>query len=274
LQKNIGSLTLREELIHHVEKRVVSAGLTSATIRTQCVAYPDRILAGEVRGWEACMSIRVLIVDDQILTRQGLKGVLQSESDVVIVGEAETGGEALEKAISLRPDVVLMDLMGPGEGGIDATRAIRHRCPETQVLVLTSYADHRLLRKSAEAGAVGYVLKDIPPADLVNGIRAVHTGKTAVNSVLCRRLLEDFFNNNGASPALAVGHLHGLTHRETEVLVLVAQGCSDKEIATKLFLSESTIKSHLRAIFHKLKLRNRAHGAAFVAERTLLPKSK
>ena len=225
------------------------------------------------------MSIRVLIADDQILTRQGLKSVFQLESDVVIVGEAETGSEALEKAISLRPDVVLMDLMGPGEGGIDTTRAIRQRCPETQVLVLTSYADHRLLRKSAEAGAVGYVLKDIPPADLVDGIRAVHTGKTAVNPVLCRRLMEDLFNNTEANhevaiPVLDAGHLHGLTQRETEVLVLVAQGWSDKEIASKLFLSESTVKSHLRAIFHKLKLRNRAQGAAFLAERTLLPKSK
>ena len=221
------------------------------------------------------MAIRVLIADDQVLTRQGLKGVLRSEPDVVIVGEAETGSEALEKAISLRPDVVLMDLMGPGEGGIDTTRAIRHRCPDTQVLVLTVYADHRLLRKSAEAGAVGYVLKDIPPADLVNGIRAVHTGKTVVNPVLCRRLLEDFFNDyESASPVLAMGQLHGLTQRETEVLALVAQGWSDREIASKLFLSEFTIKSHLRAIFNKLKLRNRAQAAAFLAERTVLAKSK
>lgn len=221
------------------------------------------------------MAIRVLIADDQVLSRQGLKGVLQSEPDVVIVGEAETGSEALEKAISLRPDVVLMDLMGPGEGGIDTTRAIRLRCPDTQVLVLTVYADHRLLRKSAEAGAVGYVLKDIPPADLVNGIRAVHTGKTVVNPVLCRRLMEDFFTDQeGAPPVLTMGHLDGLTQRETEVLALVAQGWSDREIASKLFLSEFTIKSHLRAIFNKLKLRNRAQAAAFLAERTVLAKSK
>ncbi len=224
------------------------------------------------------MTIRVLIADDQVLTRQGLKGVLQSEPDVVIVGEAASGSEALEKAISLRPDVVLMDLMGPGEAGIDTTRAIRHRCPDTQVLVLTVYADHRLLRKSAEAGAVGYVLKDIPPTDLVNGIRAVHTGKTVVNPVLCRRLLEDFFNDSesaeSAPPAAAMGSLHGLTQRETEVLALVAQGWSDREIASKLFLSEFTVKSHLRAIFNKLKLRNRAQAAAFLAERTVLAKSK
>jgi len=219
------------------------------------------------------MSIRVLIVDDQALSRQGLRGALHPESDIEIVGEAEDGRSALEQALSLQPDVVLMDLMRPGGGGIEVTSAIKQKCPRTQIFILTVYPDPYLFRRAAAAGAVGYVLKDISPANLASGIRAVHNGKTMINPAIARRLVEDLFAGNGAAWS-SPGHQHGLTQREIDVLAGVAKGLSDKEIASRLFLSESTVKTHLRAVYHKLKLRNRAQAAAFMVDKGLLQGSQ
>ncbi len=215
------------------------------------------------------MTIRVLIVDDQALTRQGLKGALHPESDIEIVGEAEDGRGALEKAVGLQPDVVLMDLMRPGEGGIEVTSAIKQRCPRTQILILTVSPDPYLFRRAAAAGAIGYVLKDISPMNLANGIRAVHNGTTMINPAVARRLVEDLFAGNGAA-GISSRHQYGLTQREIDVLAGVTKGLSDKEIASMLFLSESTVKTHLRTIYHKLKLRNRAQAAAFMVDKGLL----
>lgn len=215
------------------------------------------------------MSIRVLIVDDQILTRLGLRMILQQEKDIEIVGEAENGRDALEKSVALSPEVVLMDLRMPDGDGIEATRAIRQRCPHTHILIFTVYTDMELFRKAVAAGAVGYVLKDITPADLASAIRAVHNGKTMINPTIVRQMVDALSGNNALAPTNAVRRLHGLTQREIEVLAGIAQGLSDKEIASKLFLSESTVKTHLRAIYHRLKLRNRAHAAAFAVENNL-----
>lgn len=216
------------------------------------------------------MAIRVLLVDDQVLTRQGVKVVLQPEQDIEIVGEAENGREALEKAVALLPDLVLMDIMMPGGDGVTATRAIRQRCPNTRVLMLTVYADQALFRKAAEAGAGGYVLKNISPTDLADAIRSVHHGGTTLSPVIARQMMNHFFDTRLESGVPTVKRIHGLTQRESEVLVGVAHGLSDKEIAAKLFLSESTVKTHLRMIYHRLKLRNRAQAAAFAVEKGLL----
>lgn len=216
------------------------------------------------------MAIRVLLVDDQILTRLGLRMILQPEKDIEIVGEAENGRDALEKSVALSPEVVLMDLRMPGGDGIEATRAIKQRCPRTQILILTVYADLELFRKAVAAGAVGYVLKDITPANLASAIRAVHNGKTMINPTLVRQMVDALSGNNSIAAINASRGLHGLTQREIEVLAGIVQGLSDKEIASKLFLSESTVKTHLRAIYHRLKLRNRAQAAAFAVENNLL----
>lgn len=217
------------------------------------------------------MSIRVLLADDQIVTRVGLKALLQPERDIAIVGEAEDGKDALAKAVSLSPDVVVMDMMMPGLDGIEATRAIRQRCPKTQVLILTAYADQDLFRKSAQAGATGYILKDVSPTDLAEAIRTVHEGKTMISPIVARQMVNYLFATRNEPDTVGTPRRHGLTRREIEVLLGVAQGFSDKEIASKLFLSESTVKSHLRAVYHKLKLRNRAQAAAFAVEKDLLP---
>ncbi len=216
------------------------------------------------------MAIRVLLVDDQILTRMGLRAVLKDAAGLEIAGEAENGREAVARAIELTPDVVLMDLKMPGGDGIEATRAIKQRCPGTQVLILSVYADQDLFRQAAAAGAAGYVLKDISPANLISAIRAVHQGKAIINPGLARQLLEDLAGSDRAEEA-ARRRPYGLTEREIEVLVEVARGFSDKEIASKLYLSESTVKSHLRAIYRRLRLRNRAQAAAFVMQKNLLP---
>ena len=220
------------------------------------------------------MGIRVLLADDQTLIRMGLKAVLRPERDIEVVGESENCRDALEKAVALSPDLVLMDLLTSGGGGIEATRAIKHQCPTTQVLILTVFADPGLFRKAAAAGASGYVLKDISPENLTNAIRAVHSGKTMISPVMARHMMDGLFNGNGATPATTNGHLQGITEREIDVLSGVAKGLSDKEIASNLFLSESTVKTHLRTVYQRLNFRNRAQAAAFAVENHILPRAK
>jgi DNA-binding NarL/FixJ family response regulator len=215
------------------------------------------------------MTIRLLIVDDQSLTRVGLRVVLQDAADIEVVGEAESGPEAVRLTAQLKPNVVLMDLKMPGGDGIEATRVIRQECPATQVLILTVYSEPGLFRKAIAAGAVGYVLKDISPENMIRAIRAVHQGRTMINTNIARQLLEDLASNGFGTEPVRRG-LHGLTDRDLEVLVEVARGLADKEIAAKLFLSESTVKSHLRSIYRRLGLRNRAHAAAWAIEKNLL----
>ena len=156
------------------------------------------------------LGIRVLLADDQTLIRMGLKAVLRPERDIEVVGESENCRDALEKAVALSPDLVLMDLLTSGGGGIEATRAIKHQCPTTQVLILTVFADPGLFRKAAAAGASGYVLKDISPENLTNAIRAVHSGKTMISPVMARHMMDGLFNGNGATPATTNGHRPGV----------------------------------------------------------------
>ncbi|HEX9246519.1 MAG TPA: response regulator transcription factor [bacterium] len=219
------------------------------------------------------MAIRVLLADDQTLIRMGLKMVLRPARDIEVVGESENCRDALEKAVALSPDLVLMDFLTSGGGGIEATRAIKHQCPKTQILILTMFADPQLFRKSAAAGASGYVLKDISPENLTNAIRAVHGGRTMISPVMARHMMDGLFNGNGATPATTNGHLQGITEREIDVLTGVAKGLSDKEIASNLFLSESTVKTHLRTVYHRLNFRNRAQAAAFAVENHILPRA-
>ncbi len=216
------------------------------------------------------MSIRVLVVDDQGLTRRGILSVLKPEPDIEVIDEAVDGHDALQKAVALQPDLVLMDVVMSGGDGITATRAIRQRCPNTQILILTFGADPELFRKAAEAGAVGFVLKDISPANLVKAIRAVHNGHAMLSPHIAKQLMEQLHVSRHERAATSVRRTHGLTERELDVLTNLAAGLSDKEIAAKLFLSEATVKTHLRTVYRRLKLRNRAQAAAFAVEKGLL----
>ena len=210
--------------------------------------------------------IRILVVDDQGLTRRGILSVLRPERDIEVLDEAADGQEALKKAVALQPDLVLMDIVMAGGDGITATRAIRQQCPRTQVLILTFSPDPELFRKAAEAGAVGYVLKDITAENLVKAIRAVHNGNGMLSPQIAKQMMEQFHSSRHGSAAMAGRKVHNLTEREVDVLTGLVAGLSDKEIAARLYLSEATVKTHLRTIYRRLKLRNRAQAAAFAVE--------
>jgi DNA-binding NarL/FixJ family response regulator len=216
--------------------------------------------------------IRVLLVDDQVLIRQGVRAVLYQERnpDVEIVGEAGSGEEALAKVAALHPDVVLMDIMMPGGDGITATRKIKQQHPGVQVLILTAHGDQDLFQKAAEAGASGYVLKDITPPNLVRAIRTVHDGGTMLSPTIAKQIVDYLFATRHDMHLATTGRIYGLTQREVDVLVGLVQGLSDKEIAKKLFLSESTVKTHLRAIYRRFQVKNRAQAVAFAVEKKLL----
>ena len=215
------------------------------------------------------MPVRVMLVDDQQMVTAGLRAMLQPEPDIAIVGEAGGVKEAVRKATELKPDVVLMDVQLADGSGIDAVRLLRESCPETQVLMLTVYDDQETVLKAVQAGAIGYVLKDIPAENLVRAIRSVHSDRTMINPGIARRLVERLATTEPEVLSSSFRHGARLTAREIEVLKGVAGGLSDKEVALKLFLSEPTVKSHLRSVYQKLKIHNRAQAAAYAVRNGL-----
>jgi DNA-binding NarL/FixJ family response regulator len=205
-------------------------------------------------------TIRVVIVDDHAVLRAGLEQLLTGQSDLEVVGSAGSGAEAIELARELRPDVVLMDLQMPGVDGVAATREIvAERLAD--VLVLTSYSDAERIVGALDAGALGYLLKDADPEEVLTGIRAVARGESPINARAARELL----GARRPTPAAAAE----LTPRETEVLVLVRQGLANKQIARRLGISERTVKAHLTSTFQRIGVVDRTQ-AALWAERNAL----
>jgi DNA-binding NarL/FixJ family response regulator len=203
-------------------------------------------------------TIRIVLVDDEQMVRQGLRMILESEDDLEVVGEAGDGPTAVELARRLDPDVVLMDIQMPGMNGLDATRAIVAfgREDSSRVLVLTTFDLDEYVYEALRAGASGFLLKRTPAADLVAGVRVVAAGDALLSPSVTKRLIGEFARRPaGDRPAPDV--LDELTDREREVLGLVAHGLSNREIAEKLFLSEGTVKTHIKRIFFKLDLRDR-----------------
>ena len=211
--------------------------------------------------------IRVMIVDDQDLLRMGLSMVLAAEDDMVLAGEAADGATAVEKARTLQPDVILMDVRMPALDGIEATRQIVAERPDARVIILTTFDLDEYAFGGLNAGASGFLLKDAPPAELLAAVRAVATGEASVSPRITRRMLDLYGGRlpvsgaDGSSSRLAT-----LTEREREVLVAVGEGLSNPEIAGRLFLSESTVKTHVGRILFKLELRDRVQ-AVIVAHR-------
>lgn len=215
------------------------------------------------------MPVRVMLVDDHEIVASGLRTILQAEHDIAVVGKASGVKEAVRKASEYKPDVILMDVKLSDGSGIDATRQIKEACPDTQVLILTVYDDQDTVLKAVEAGAIGYVLKDIPPENLVRAIRSVHSDRTMINPSIARKLVERLATTEREAVLFNFRRGPGMTDREIEVLKWVAVGLSDKEIALKLFLSEPTVKSHLRAVYQKLRIHNRAQAAAYAVKNGL-----
>lgn len=218
-------------------------------------------------------TIRVLIVDDHRMIRSGLRGFLEDEPGISVVGEAENGEDALARLPELTPDVVLMDLMMPGMGGIAAIGALRQSHPTLKIMALTSFADDEQLFPALEAGANGYLLKDIDPDELVAAIRAVHAGESPLDPEVAKRLLARFQRPATPPPNARPAH-EPLTEREMDVLRLLTQGKSNKEIARALFIGDRTVKSHLSAIFQKLDVTDRTQAALYAVRHGLVDSSQ
>jgi DNA-binding NarL/FixJ family response regulator len=205
--------------------------------------------------------IRVLVVDDHAVVRQGLRTFLELQDDIEVVGEAADGASAAALAAELVPDVVLMDLQMPGSGGVDGIRLMRAAGLTARVLVLTSFTDDGKVLPAIRAGAAGYLLKDVDPQALAQGIRSVHSGQVLLNADIAARLL--------TTPAPAAGRAETLTERERDVLREIARGQSNREIARALVVSEKTVKTHVSSILAKLGLQDRTQAALYAVQHDL-----
>jgi DNA-binding NarL/FixJ family response regulator len=203
--------------------------------------------------------IRILLVDDQSLIRQGLKAMLAIEDDLEIVGTADNGKVAIQKVETLNPNVVLMDVRMPVMDGREATRIISQKFPDVKVLVLSTFDDDRYIADSIRAGAKGYLLKDMPSEELAQSIRLIHRGYTQMGPGLMEKLMINSTVNLPSElsdiehPALA-----NLTPRETDVLQLIGLGLTNRDVAEKLYISEGTVKTHVTHLFNRLNLKNRS----------------
>ena len=204
--------------------------------------------------------IRVLVVDDHAVVREGLRAFLELQDGIEVVGEAADGQEAVEQAASLRPDVILMDLVMPRLDGLAAMRALREGLSGARVIVLTSFLDDDKLLPALRAGAAGYLLKNAQPQELARAVRAAHAGQALLDPVVAARLVETLAANGGVEP------LDRLTPRERQVLLLIGRGFANKRIARELELSEKTVKTYVGHVLAKLGVADRTQ-AAVVAVR-------
>jgi len=202
--------------------------------------------------------IRILIVDDHAIVRKGLRALLVTEPGLEVVAEAENGQQAIAEARRLSPDVVLMDLVMPGTDGLEATRHIRAEQPEVRILVLTSFATDDKVFPALKAGALGYLLKDSGPEELVQAIRQVYRGESSLHPSIARRLLLEMASPGGQEAMSGI-----LTHRELDVLRLVAQGWTNREIAEGLGIGETPVRTHVSSILSKLNVGSRTQAALY-----------
>jgi len=208
--------------------------------------------------------IRVLIVDDHAIVRKGICALLATESQIEVVAEASNGREAVEKAQALGPDVILMDIVMPEMDGLEAIHHIIEHQPEIRILVLTSFASVDMVLPAIKAGALGYLLKDSGPEELVRAINQVHCGQSSLHPAIARKLLQEISHPSAHGP-----DSDSLTEREVTVLKLVAQGCSNREIANQLTVSEATVRTHVSHILAKLELSSRTQAALYALRKGL-----
>ncbi|MBD2530998.1 response regulator transcription factor [Nostoc flagelliforme FACHB-838] len=207
--------------------------------------------------------IRLLLVDDQSLICQGLKAMLTLEPDLQVVGTADNGETAIEQVAALQPDVVLMDVRMPVMDGRAATRIICQQYPDTKVLVLSTFDDDRYVAQSIRAGARGYLLKDMPSQELAQAIRFVYSGYTQLGPGLMEKLMVNVPDPDAVTPKPVHKELTELTPREQDVLRLIAQGLTNREIAEQLYIAEGTVKTHVTHLLSRLNLRNRSQMAIY-----------
>ncbi len=215
-------------------------------------------------------AIRVMICDDHALFRRGLVMVLESEDGIEVVGEAEDGEQAIARVEDLAPDVVLMDVRMPRVSGIEATRAIAERMPAAKILMLTVSDEEEDLYDAIKAGATGYLLKEISIEEVATAIRAVVGGQSLISPSMASKLLTEFTSLTKRADERQAVPTPRLTDRELEVLKLVAEGMSNREIAVELFISENTVKNHVRNILEKLHLHSRMEAVVYAVREKLL----
>ena len=223
---------------------------------------------GEVRG-----PVSVVLADDQALMRMGFRMILKAEDDIEVVGEASDGTSALAQARALRPDVILMDVRMPGMNGIEATELIARECPGTRVLILTTFDLDEYAFAGLRAGASGFLLKDTRPTELAEAIRTVASGEAVVSPRITQRMLEMFASslpNSGHPVQASDPRIDSLTPREKEILVLMSQGMSNAEIADRLVVSATTVKTHVGNVLAKLDVRDRVQAVVVAYETGLM----
>jgi DNA-binding NarL/FixJ family response regulator len=233
--------------------------MTSASGST---SLPEDALTGE--------PIRVLVADDHALFRRGLEMVLDHERDIEVVGEAADGVDALRRAEELMPDVILMDVRMPRQSGIEACLAIKERVPSIRIVMLTISDEETDLFEAIRAGANGYLLKDVPGETIAAGIRAVHTGQSLISPSMASKLLAEFAQISRREEEAPNPHAPKLTQREVEVLKLVARGKANRDIGSELFISENTVKNHVRNILDKLQLHTRMEAAMYAVRQNIV----
>jgi two-component system NarL family response regulator len=214
--------------------------------------------------------IRVLVVDDHALFRRGLQMVLEQEDDIEVVGEAGDGAEAVERAADAMPDIVLMDVRMPKRGGIDACTAIKDAVPSAKIIMLTISDEEADLYDAIKAGASGYLLKEISIEEVAAAIRAVNEGQSLISPSMASKLLTEFASMIKRTDDRQQVPTPRLTDREMEVLKLVAKGLNNRDIAKQLFISENTVKNHIRNILEKLQLHSRMEAVVYAVREKLL----
>lgn len=215
-------------------------------------------------------SIKVMIVDDHPLARQGLRQILSLEDNLSIVGEAQNGNEVLQKVADLRPDVILMDMNLPGKNGIELTQEIKADFADINILVLTVESDQSQMQKVIKAGASGYALKDISPTELAEAIKLVANNDAYIQPCLLSRLLDEFRQCDPPKQSDVSLKSLGFTQREEEILQFLVSGKSNKEIAEQLFISEKTVKNHVSSMLRKTALNDRTQLAVYAYQQNLV----
>jgi NarL family two-component system response regulator LiaR len=210
--------------------------------------------------------IRILIADDHTLVREGLQSVISTEADMQVVGEAADGVAVVQQAHDLNPDVILMDMVMPGQDGLAAIRQLKQENVPAYIIVLASFADDQKIFPAIKAGAQGYLLKDILPDQLLQAIRDVHRGESSLHPMIAHRVMAELNRDPASGPAE-----EALTAREVDVLILIAQGYPNQEIADQLVLSKGTVGKHVTRILCKLHLANRTQAALYALREGLAP---